>query len=240
MENIPSVNNSSKKLEGWVICINELSHSVASSENTIYSGVSNGFENIVAWKAYTPSNCDLDSVSNNFGISKKRFTDAMDYGTKIDNAFACFLSHFSLWQRCVEKNKPILILEHDALFTGSFPNFEIPDFKGLLSIGRPSYGSFRIPNKSGVNILSSKRYLPGAHAYIIKPDAASDLIKTAKQIPCATDVFISLEKFPWIQEYYPWIVVADDSFSTIQTIEKGLKPKHSFQKNPSEYMVLDV
>src|SRR6056300_1828560 len=29
---------------------------------------------------------------------------------------ACFLSHYMLWKMCVEKNKPLMILEHDAIF----------------------------------------------------------------------------------------------------------------------------
>ena len=33
---------------------------------------------------------------------------------------ACFLSHYMLWKTCVEKNQPLLILEHDAIFIQPF------------------------------------------------------------------------------------------------------------------------
>ena len=40
------------------------------------------------------------------------------------------------------------------------------------------------------------------------------------------DVFINKKRFPWMTEYYPWPVVCDDSFSTIQN-QAGCVAKHN-------------
>ena len=42
-----------------------------------------------------------------------------------------------------------------------------------------------------------------------------------------TDVFLNIESFPWLEEYYPWPVKADDSFTTIQN-EFGCYAKHNY------------
>ena len=37
-----------------------------------------------------------------------------------DGERACFASHYSLWQKCVELNEPIVVLEDDVLFLKNF------------------------------------------------------------------------------------------------------------------------
>lgn len=43
----------------------------------------------------------------------------------------------------------------------------------------------------------------------------------------STDVFLSINNFPTLQEYYPWPVEAKDSFTTIQR-QAGCLAKHSY------------
>ena len=38
----------------------------------------------------------------------------------ITNASVAAQSHYMLWRKCVTENKPIMILEHDAIFTKKF------------------------------------------------------------------------------------------------------------------------
>ena len=42
------------------------------------------------------------------------------------------------------------------------------------------------------------------------------------------DVFINLNNFSWLQEYYPWVCMAVDSFTTIQK-EDGILAKHNYK-----------
>ena len=37
----------------------------------------------------------------------------------------CFLSHYKLWQRCIESNEPYLILEDDAIISDKFSYDEL-------------------------------------------------------------------------------------------------------------------
>ena len=39
-------------------------------------------------------------------------------------AQGCYLSHFRLWNICIDLNEPIIILEHDAIVSNIFPNIE--------------------------------------------------------------------------------------------------------------------
>ena len=62
---------------------------------------------------------------------------------------------------------------------------------------------------------------------MIKPRGAKEIIKGAQRVARPTDVFLNVQNFPWLQEYYPWPVEARDSFTTIQNI-KGCLAKHSY------------
>ena len=60
------------------------------------------------------------------------------------------------------------------------PNIPDVPYRGVLSYGHPSYGKWVTPPALGVNKLVSKQYLPGAHAYRVKPQAAEKLLEVAK------------------------------------------------------------
>ena len=171
--------------------------------------------------AVTPSNTDLKQTLKNEGIPQRGFTEKY---SRLDNCIAAFLSHYSLWQRSVELNDTVLVLEHDAVFTTAVPEIIQGD---ITSFGAPSYGKFKQP-AAGYGPLVSKQYLPGAHAYTVTPKGANLLIARAKRDAEPTDVFINNKKFPGaIKEYYPWPVEAQDYFTTIQK-EAGCKAKHNY------------
>ena len=172
---------------------------------------------------------DPVKIAEDLGIPTQGFIERY---SRFENCLSAFLSHHKLWMWSVENHEEILILEHDAYF-----NNEIPinaTHRGVLSLGAPSYGKYNIPKLLGVNKLQSKAYLPGAHAYIVKPEAAKVLIEKAKEIAQPTDIFLANYNFPFMDEYYPWPVSAKDSFSTIQNTE-GCHAKHN---NSPEYKLL--
>ena len=147
-----------------------------------------------------------------------------------DRCMSAFLSHHRLWEKCAEENnEPYIIFEHDAIMTGQLgimPRIHW-DAPVLVSIGAPSYGKFNVPSKLGLNKLVSKQYLPGAHAYIINPQAAQALIDRAKIDASPTDVFIHNDRFNFLHELYPYIAEAKDNFTTIQK-EQGCLAKHGY------------
>jgi GR25 family glycosyltransferase involved in LPS biosynthesis len=144
--------------------------------------------------------------------------------SRFENCLSAFLSHRRLWEWCAHNNEEVLIFEHDAVVTDPIPN--VP-YRGVLSYGHPSYGKWVTPPTLGVNKLVSKQYLPGAHAYRVKPEAAKVLLETAKTHAGPTDLYIRNELFDFVEEYYPWPVVVRESFSTIQN-ETGCQAKHGY------------
>lgn len=76
----------------------------------------------------------------------------------------CFLSHWTLWNKCVELNQPIGIFEHDVEFLKASPS--ILNFQDILKLD-----GFREnkPRPAGI-------WWTGAMAYILKPQGAKKLI----------------------------------------------------------------
>jgi len=216
--------------EHYVITIFGNEKSEAAAERCIKSGLQVGGLKIEKWKATTP-NDDIKKIIKDEKINTAYMDEVY---SRTPNCIAAFLSHYSLWKHSVEKNKEVTIFEHDAVCVQNVPT--VIDYKGVVSIGAPSYGKFNNPMSFGVVPLQSKPYFPGAHAYRVKPKAAQMLIDQARMEARPTDVFLNRNTFPFLEELYPWRVEARDSFTTIQN-PIGCKAKHNFN---DEYEIIDV
>ena len=145
--------------------------------------------------------------------------------SRFDNCLAnAFCSHYSLWEQCLKLKQPITIFEHDAVVTDQIPT---RPFQGVMNIGAPSYGKFNEPQHFGVPSDNQTIFPRRPHAYQVTPAGANELISRAKKQARPTDVYINLDIFPWLQEFYPFIAKADDTFTTIQR-ERGCIAKHNY------------
>lgn len=214
-------------MKAFVIAVKDIPESVQCAERCIESAANYGLE-VEMFFGITPKDDPLKMLDD-LGISKEKFTEKY---SRIENCVAAFLSHRSLWQKCADINEDVLIFEHDAVVVAPIPVFK--PYNRLISYGKPSYGKYNTPMKIGANPLTSKRYLPGAHAYRLKPSAARILLEESKLYAAPTDIFLNGNHFPWIEEYYPWPVEADDSFTTIQKTE-GCIAKHGYN---NEYKII--
>lgn len=204
--------------------------SVQSAKRTIKTGAQYGIK-IDHFQAITPrSNLTKLMVDNNVSIY-----DFEEPYSRLQNCAAAFMSHFLLWKLSVELNEEVTIFEHDAFIQGTIP--ENLAYRGCISFGQPSYGRWDSPQFVGVNPLTSKRYFPGAHAYRVKPNFAKIMIEQAQHKAAPTDVFLHLDTFSFLEEYYPWPVIARDSFTTIQG-PKGILAKHSYVKEGDTYDII--
>ena len=208
-------------MKSYVITIFDNPRSVEVAERCIASGKKFGIE-IDKFNAFTPKS-NPKAIAESQSIPTQLFNE---HYSRFDNCLAAFLSHYCLWKTCLDINEEVTIFEHDAVITAPIPDVH---FKGLISFGHPSYGIWKTPNLLGVNQLISKQYLPGAHAYRVNPKGAKALVDYAKQGAAPTDIYLRLSNFPWLQEYYPWPVIADDTFTTIQS-EHGCYAKHNYKK----------
>ena len=213
-----------------IITIEDNPRSVESSkrcyDSCIEHGIAPGY--ISTLPAVTPST--VESVNNVFGVE---YTSDFDRDgekySKPDRAFAAFLSHYRSWWQCYNRDVNTIVLEHDALLTNKIPNTLQGD---IVNLGKPSYGKYNNIKDYYVEVdLFSKPYLPGAHGYFITPVGAELLMDRAKEHAQPTDLFISNKNFPGIiKEYYPWPIVADDSFTTIQN-RGGCLAKHNYSES---------
>jgi GR25 family glycosyltransferase involved in LPS biosynthesis len=176
------------------------------------------------YKAQTPE-ISVKALERRFKISSELFKEKY---SRFENCFAAFCSHMRLWELAISINENILILEHDAVFVNDIPN--IDNMQGCINLGKPSYGKFNVPNTIGLGPLMSKPYFPGAHAYVVSPSGAQELINQARWTAKPTDLFLNKNQFPFLQEYYPWPIEAHDTFTTIQNTT-GCLAKHNFNKD---------
>lgn len=116
----------------------------------------------------------------------------------------CFLSHFLLWVKCVEIDKPIIILEHDAIMVNKYlrhPFFTAISYLGCLEQFKNQF-SFQFPMPPHGQLTPNFRFMLRAHAYSIDPMIARQLVaKVIKYgIFTSLDVFIRADEFSIIQE----------------------------------------
>jgi glycosyl transferase family 25 len=108
----------------------------------------------------------------------------------------CFLSHFELWLKCVELNQPVIILEHDGIFTRPLPEDVLDHFNEVLRLDCYQWfkEGYNDQVKSSLDqpvdycrrptdyeYHSSGGYYVGAYGYIVKPQGAKKLIDHAQQ-----------------------------------------------------------
>lgn len=215
-------------MKNYVITILDNDKSVEVAERCIESGKKFNME-ISKFKAITPKDNPYEIMIAE-GINPHDFEDSF---SKLENMQACFLSHYFLWKKSIELNEDITIFEHDAVIMNELPDIS---FKGCINFGQPSYGKFITP-KDGIQKLVSKQYFPGAHAYRVSPEGAKKLVERAKIKAGPADVFLHNSNFDFLEEYYPWPVIANDSFTTIQK-QRGIAAKHNYQKLGSQYEIL--
>lgn len=219
--------------EAYVITIMDNEKSVKAAERCIKSAAMYGLK-VDKFSALTPKD-DPESQFKTRNIPSHNFEEV--YSRRV-NCMSAFLSHFSIWERCVLSGKRTVVFEHDAVVTGDVP--VKANFKHFMTFSKPSYGEYNTPTMLGVNPLTQKRYFGGAHGYMITPTGAWILVEAAQRIARPTDIFLNKENLPSIEEYYPWVCEAKDNFSTIQNMH-GIQSKHNyFTDRPEQYELVNV
>lgn len=129
---------------------------------------------------------------------------------------ACFYSHYCLWARCVEIDKPIVILEHDAVMVKPY-NTHIC-YNSIVYLGGHEQLNqkylFAIP-PHGSEHLGLYRFICRAHAYAIDPTVAKNMISYVIQhgIIHSLDMMLRTDIFSVVQD---GIFAYDDNYiSTI-------------------------
>lgn len=212
-------------MKTYVITLTQLEDSVKSAERVVASGREHGIEAVI-----------FEGVPKT--ISRDRMVDAgirqstrEDETGNVDAMIGCFMSHFSLWERCVEDDEPILVLEHDAYFVAPI-NESVLRGHCCVNLGRPYYGRLKRPFRfkffagalsrmlggGGAQVfpLFSSNHLPGTHAYYVEPSGARKLISQARDGGLRpADLYMNSREFPFLEEIYPWPIEARPHFTSI-------------------------
>lgn len=126
----------------------------------------------------------------------------------------CWFSHFLLWQKCLELNEPIIVLEHDAVIQKKWEPLEIGD--SLVKLHRHYR---KDPMSHKWNHPVTGRWSPSTHAYCLTPEHATILIQASRSIGCYNaDVFMGDKIISVKLLGDPELVSRQNSFSTTGTI----------------------
>ncbi len=102
---------------------------------------------------------------------------------------ACYYSHRHAWDRVIQSNKPVLILEDDALLSKCIPSLlkDLSDKKNTDLINLENRGRKKFISRSGEAITCGSKLLKlyqdrtGAAGYILWPSGAKKLIQCEKR-----------------------------------------------------------
>jgi glycosyl transferase family 25 len=109
---------------------------------------------------------------------------------------ACFLSHYTLWKKCITLDEPVLILEHDAIFIKPLDYQYILDDKcEIVGINDPRGATRKAqvfhekiqqkPQRIQITPTIDDPTIPqgiaGNSAYIIKPSGAKKMLDLVKE-----------------------------------------------------------
>lgn len=143
-----------------------------------------GFENPIKVPDHHNIVMDLIKVTNH-------------YVTRTEVATA--LSHISLWVQCVKIDKPIVILEHDAIMLK--PYYEHGVFNSIAYLGSAEqyYKNWPVsPTPIHASDGPNYHFICRAHAYAVDPAVAKNLIAHVIKfgIHASLDIMIRADIFP--------------------------------------------
>lgn len=148
------------------------------------------------WDAYDGTSDCIVPSSNHIGIMPMiKLTD--HYMTR--GEVACALSHISLWQKCVLDDKPLVILEHDAIMLAPYKTHAV--YNSICYLGsKEQYkdGWAVYPTPPHASEGPNYHFICRAHAYAIDPCVAKNMIAhVLKYGICAPlDILLRADIFP--------------------------------------------
>jgi GR25 family glycosyltransferase involved in LPS biosynthesis len=112
---------------------------------------------------------------------------------------ACALSHISLWVKCVEQDKPLIVLEHDSVMVKPYTNHSV--FNSICYLGsneQVNQGWHVMPTPPHASEGPNYHFICRAHAYAIDPAVAKNLLAHVLKFGiCAPlDILIRADVFP--------------------------------------------
>ena len=194
----------------------DVKHFEAVQPPQLYNHNTEIFDEFVPWRY--PEKDTASHLDFSTGLFLKAYPT-----TDIKRVMACSLSHMKLWKKCVDENETIVVLEHDAFFTRTFNPEELVSDPawGVVGLNDPRGNTRKgqlfhsiASAKEGIQVVpdidtTEEPPLPmgiaGNSAYIIRPYAARELLKTTKTLGLwPNDAVMCKQLFPWLRVVYPY------------------------------------
>lgn len=149
------------------------------------------------WDAFDGTSEKIKVPEHSVGDSLTRIIKVTDhYLTR--GEVACALSHISLWRHCAYIDRPIIILEHDAIMVEKMLTFEA--FNSIIYLGGSEWVKDKWPMCSIPPHASegpNYHFICRAHAYAIDPPMAKNLLSHVIKngISAPLDIIIRADLF---------------------------------------------
>lgn len=134
-------------------------------------------QSFVVWDAYDGLSDQIETPEHSINNPLMKMLKVTDhYLTR--GEVACALSHISLWSRCAEIDKPIIILEHDAIMLRKLEKF--CTYNAIMYLGGVEWAKMNWPVLQGFPPHATEgpnyHFICRAHAYAIDPPMAKNLL----------------------------------------------------------------
>ncbi|MDR0927950.1 MAG: glycosyltransferase family 25 protein [Ignavibacteria bacterium] len=158
-----------------------------------------------------------------------------------DGEIACFASHYSLWQKCLELKEDIVILEDDVAL--------LPDFEnGLDVIKKSPYNYTKLmclfdkkSKKINGNFYITRNGVSGAQGYYLTPFAARQFIEKSRAWLYPVDDYLDsfwIHKIPTIF-YFPYLIKENENSlnSTIKNRKSSINIVFKISREISRFIL---
>lgn len=158
--------------------------------------------------------------------------------TPLKGEIGCYASHFSLWEKCLELNEPIIIIEDDARIVKGAGELLVSIQKqinhyGLLRLEKAGKGKVSLIIRENEIAISYLHFnFNGARSYAITPNASRALLE-CRDWCMPVDNYIGsnyLHKVPSFL-FFPSLVINAEEFET--TIQSEKRNKCPFYRKPT-------
>jgi hypothetical protein len=179
------------------------------------------------WDAYNGTGETLTAPAHHGGIMKMlKVTD--HYLTR--GEVACALSHISLWAKCVEDDKPLIVLEHDTLMTKAYTQHMV--YNSICYLGsheQVAQGWGVYPTPPHASEGPNYHFMCRAHAYAIDPAVAKNMLAHVLKfgLSSSLDMMLRADIFP----IHQMGVYAHDTQAAETTILGRSKVSRALERN---------
>lgn len=168
------------------------------------------------WDAYNGTGLVIEAPDSLVGHPTMACLKVVDhYLTRTE--LACALSHISLWAKCVEDDKPLVVLEHDAVMVAPYRQHSIYNsicYLGAREQVEQGWGIHPTPPHASEG--PNYHFICRAHAYAIDPAVAKNMLAHVIRngICGPLDIMLRADLFP-IHQFGLFAYDREDNQTTI-------------------------